>query len=69
MMPVKTISERELAMKGFLFVAAAISAAIGLFGLASIRSDIQIIISLIGLGFAIVFIALARILSIISRTE
>lgn len=69
MMRIKIISERELVMKGFLFAAAVISAAIGIFGLVSIRSDIQIIISLIGLGFAIVFVALARILSVISRAE
>ena len=40
-----------------------IALALGTFSIAAIRSDIQIIIVLICFGFAIVFLALAAILS------
>lgn len=56
-------------MKGFLLVAAIISAGVGLLGIMSIKSDVQIIISLIGFGFAVVFVALAQIVSATSRAD
>lgn len=56
-------------MKIFLFIAAVISAGVGLLALMSIKSDVQIIISLIGFGFAVVFVALARIVSATTRAN